>query len=250
MPTRLITIPFSHYCEKARWALERAGIDIVEDGHLPIFSYLPLLGRSNGRTVPVLTTSSGEVIPDSTDILHWCDRTGNAAPLFPADQPDVAVLEEEFDKQLGPATRRLGYFHLLPSKAAMIDVMSKHVPGWERRVGPLLRPMSVALMRRGLKINEAGAARSTAIIDRIFAAVADRLSDGRRYLCGERFSAADLTFAALTTPILAPDSFASHYLPRSTNMPAGYLALRDHYRNTPAGRFALRLYADDRIPRA
>ena len=31
MTTRLITIAFSHYCEKARWALDRAGIVFEED---------------------------------------------------------------------------------------------------------------------------------------------------------------------------------------------------------------------------
>ena len=31
MPTRLITIPFSHDCEKALWALERAGVAYTEE---------------------------------------------------------------------------------------------------------------------------------------------------------------------------------------------------------------------------
>lgn len=30
-PSRLLTIPISHYCEKARWALEHAGIPYRED---------------------------------------------------------------------------------------------------------------------------------------------------------------------------------------------------------------------------
>ena len=32
---RLITIPFSHYCEKARWALDYCGVPYTEDAHLP-----------------------------------------------------------------------------------------------------------------------------------------------------------------------------------------------------------------------
>ena len=32
-PLRLVTIPISHYCEKARWALERAGIAYREERH-------------------------------------------------------------------------------------------------------------------------------------------------------------------------------------------------------------------------
>ena len=31
---RLITIPISHYCERARWALQRAGVDFIEEQHL------------------------------------------------------------------------------------------------------------------------------------------------------------------------------------------------------------------------
>ncbi len=34
MSRRLLTIPISHYCEKARWALDRAGLDYVEERHV------------------------------------------------------------------------------------------------------------------------------------------------------------------------------------------------------------------------
>jgi hypothetical protein len=33
---RLVTIPISHFCEKARWALDRAGVDDVQQ---PICSW-------------------------------------------------------------------------------------------------------------------------------------------------------------------------------------------------------------------
>ena len=35
-PNVLITIPISHYCEKARWALDRAGVDYEEHPHLQL----------------------------------------------------------------------------------------------------------------------------------------------------------------------------------------------------------------------
>ena len=31
---RLLTIPISHFCEKARWALERAGLAYREERHV------------------------------------------------------------------------------------------------------------------------------------------------------------------------------------------------------------------------
>lgn len=246
MPTTLVTIPFSHYCEKARWALERARIDFVEDGHLPIFSYLPLAKLRRRRTVPALITARGDVLSDSTDIVRWCDLQAPACPLFPADLPDVVELEEEFDRRLGPATRRLAYFHLLGSDVAMTDMVGDRVPAWERRVGAVMRPAMEALIRRGLKVDAAGATRSQTALDQVFAAVSERLADGRRYLCGDRFTAADLTFASLAAPLLAPEPFASEYLPAVNRLPAAFLEVRDRYRATPAGQLGLRLYADDR----
>ena len=51
----LITIPISHYCEKARWALDRARQPYVEVRHLPLFHWahrfrftLVDLGSTNG----------------------------------------------------------------------------------------------------------------------------------------------------------------------------------------------------------
>ena len=245
MSARLVTIPFSHYCEKARWALERAGVAFVEDGHLPMFAYLPLVRLRARRTVPALVTAEGTLVPDSTDILRWCDAHGRAAPLFPADLPEAATLEDEYDRVLGPATRRLAYFYLLASKPALRAAMGMNVPGWEATVGKAVRPLAAAMIRRGLKIDEAGAERSRARIDETFTAVGDRLADGRRYLCGDRFTAADLTFAALATPVLLPDAYA-RYLPARELVPAPLLALVEGYRRSPAGRFALRLYADER----
>lgn len=245
MPARLITIPFSHYCEKARWALERAGIEHVEDGHLPIFSYLAVRRAGARRTVPVLVTADGALIPDSTDILRWCDQHGHAPALFPADRPEAAALEDDFDRRLGPAARRLAYFHLLPSRAAVTELLTADVPGWQRRVGRVARPLAVQLIKRGLKVDAAGAARSRRALDETFAAVGERLADGRRYLCGDRFTAADLTFAALAAPVLVPDGYGSR-LPAPATLPASFVALRDELRAHPAGAFGLRIYARDR----
>jgi glutathione S-transferase len=246
MAARLITIPFSHYCEKARWALARAGLEFVEEGHLPLFTYLPLARAGAGRTVPAFITAGGRVIADSTDILRHADAHGQAPALAPPELPEAATLEDEFDRRLGPATRRLGYFHLLPSVEGFRELIATaDVPAWQRRAGRTARPLVVALLRRGLRIDAEGAARSRGVIDGVFADVAARLADGRRYLCGDRFTTADLTFAALAAPVLAPSAYA-RYLPSARHLPPGFVALVDELRATPAGAFALRIYADHR----
>src|SRR5262249_57029666 len=109
---RLVTIPFSHYCEKARWALDRAGLAYVEEPHLPMMSWIAAKRAGGSRMVPVLVTPGG-VVGDSTAIVAWCDAHGAAEPLL--GDPDADALEELFDAKLGPHARRVAYAALLPS---------------------------------------------------------------------------------------------------------------------------------------
>ena len=68
MTLRLITMGFSHYCEKARWALDRAKLDYVEESHAPLL-HLPTARRFGGRTVPLLVdTDTKQTFTDSTEI--------------------------------------------------------------------------------------------------------------------------------------------------------------------------------------
>src|SRR5947209_6624696 len=71
---RLVTIPISHFCEKARWALDRAGVEYVEQRHLQLLHVLAARFAGGGRTVPVFVTDAGDVLADSTAILRWSDR--------------------------------------------------------------------------------------------------------------------------------------------------------------------------------
>src|SRR5207245_6672692 len=82
---RLITIPISHYCEKARWALERAGLAYREERHVQGIHRVAARRAGGGPTVPVLVTPQG-VIGESEQILLWVDgRIAGEERLFPAD---------------------------------------------------------------------------------------------------------------------------------------------------------------------
>eukprot|EP00911_Craspedida_sp_UC1_P001503 UC1_evm2s1134 len=93
---RLNTIPASHYCEKARWALQRAGVCIQEVGAMPLLHYRLTALRGMGRSVPMLEsidgygnsgTTSGTTnddirsssnlhsfLPDSDAIMAWAHQ--------------------------------------------------------------------------------------------------------------------------------------------------------------------------------
>jgi len=245
MSVRLITIPFSHYCEKARWALERCGIPYEEDGHLPLFHYIANIFARANRTVPAVIDGATR-ITDSTDIVAWADskRPGTLIPEDEALRKEALALEDQLDLHLGPATRRWGYFHLLPRRD-LEHILTRGVPSWEKVALKATRPIAVGLLKRGLKINAAGAERSRLKIEEAFALIAALLGDGRRYLVGNRFSVADLTFASLASPVLLPREHPFG-LPPPDEFPEAARAQIEAWRASPAGAFALRIYADHR----
>lgn len=71
------------------------------------------------------------------------------------------------------------------------------------------------------------------------------LSEGRRFLAGERFTAADLTFAALATPVLLPTECRA-VQPALDAVPAAMREEIVRLRETDAGRFALRMFSQER----
>lgn len=237
---RLVTIPFSHFCEKARWALERAGLSFVEDASLPLLHWRASYGAGGGRTVPVLVTDDDDVIPDSTDILRFADARG---ARLDTDNADVAALEERFDVELGPHTRRLAYYHLLPNGRALLRAVSAAVPSWQNAVVRFSFPVARTLMKRGMRIDADTAKRSRDKIDKVFAHVDDLLRF-RPFIAGDAFTAADLTFAALSAPILYPAE-QPHSLSVS-ELPPGLAEVQRALSSTKAGQHALRLYREQR----
>jgi len=247
LPT-LLTITLSHFCEKARWGLERAGIAYREERHAPGFHALAVRRAGGQRSTPALVTSDG-VIGDSTDILLWADaRAENGHELYPRDRDaraEVLALEDRFDEELGPHARRAIYFHMLPSRRLTLPLMTHGVPRHERALLPFVYGPLRKLMRSSMRIDAAGAQRSSDRVMGIMDEVSQRLADGRRYLTGDRFGAADITFAALAAPVVCAPGYGVP-LPRVEELPAGAAELARRVRDTPAGAFCIRMYRDER----
>ena len=56
---RLLTIPISHFCEKARWALERAGLAYREERHVQGVNRVVSKRAGGHGTLPVLVCEIG-----------------------------------------------------------------------------------------------------------------------------------------------------------------------------------------------
>lgn len=244
----LITIGVSHFCEKARWALDHAGVAFEEDAHAPVFHTRAARRHSPKTSTPILLID-GRTLADSTAILEYLDeRLTPERALYPRDpllRADVAALEDDFDDRLGPHARRLSYFHVLPHSRAAVAALGINAPARERRLLPFLFPLVLRVgIRRSLRIDAAGAERSREKVQAVFDLVSDRLSDGRPFLVGGRFTAADLTFAALSAPLLWLGPYA--VLPPPSSISPALGALYEQLAGSRAGQFARRMHDEHR----
>ena len=251
MPARLVTIPISHFCEKARWALHRAGVDYVEQPHLQLIHIAAARRAGGGRSVPVFVAGDGEVVADSTDILRWADRRlADDRRVYPNGElgDEAAALEEIFDEGLGPDSRLWIYHATLPIVARLRPWAEAGLPRWEKLAFRGAGPLVNIGISRALGVNDASAAAALENVERVFDDVAARLADGRRFLLGDRFTAADLTFGALSAAMLLPGGYGSP-LPPPEALPDVAARHVRSLRGHPAGAFAGRLYREERWAR-
>lgn len=253
---RLHTISYSHYVEKVRWCLDRAGIVYEEVPNIGILGVLLL-----GRTVPVLELPAARTsVGNSAEILrllwglHGRDPSGRAAFLEPTDE--ALALERHLDRALGEQVRRWAYERLFEDPALTLQLWGARepaVPRWQRALLPVLRPLLRAAVRRMLRVTPASAYKALARTREVFDEMDARLEDGRRYLLGDQLSLADITFASLGALAVLPDNYGGGHLatrfPKVESLPDPWREEVESFRRRPSGRFIMRLYREERTPR-
>jgi glutathione S-transferase len=237
-------IEVSHYSEKARWALDYKGVEHrkrtpMVGAHQPLAM---VLTRSGHRRLPVLRLD-GRAIGDSTAIIAALELRFPEPPLYPEDPAERAralALEHDFDEHLGPAVRAFGWHQILGQRGGIGDAVAPTRPAM-RRLLNASAPLVGVVVRRDYGATAAAEAQARAAI----LAAADRIEAGLgdgEYLVGGRFSVADLTAAALMTPVLAPPG--RPYLPE--HEAPGIVALRETLMERRAGRWVHEMYVRHR----
>ena len=240
----LIIIPPSHYCEKVRRALQLAKLRFTQEAHPPLFHVRAVKRVGGRRTTPTLVTSEG-TLDDSCLILEWIQGRPESAWRPYGDVPalvdEIKEWERYFGDHFGPHTRRFAYYQLfkLPKEISLPSIV-EGAPLNEQRWTSRLWPIIKLLMKKSMKIDEGGFARSRRKIDACFERVA-QAHCGEGYLVGDQLSAADLSFATLAAPLILPKQYGAK-LPSLEALP---LALQEEliaYREHPAGQLALKIY--------
>jgi glutathione S-transferase len=238
-------IELSHYNEKVRWALDYKRIPHERRVPMPGTHGLRAmtLTRSTHRRLPVLGLD-GRRIGDSTAIIAALEEFRPVPALYPADPADRAralELEDWFDEQLAPALRRFVWHHTLPDPDAVSGALFTTPSPFRDRLLRLTAPAARALVRRDFDVTDETAARARGQV----VAAMDRVESQLRpsgYLVGDAFTVADLTAAALFTPVIAPPQ--RPYAPRSV-APA-IRELREELGARPGGEWVAEMYARHR----
>lgn len=231
--------------EIARWVLDRNSIVYIDERQEP------------GDSDPVPTfIATDAVIRGAGEILEYVEkRCAPGKRLYPDDEAgrdEVRRIASDLAEELARPVNNAFHSALLSDKGAVRTLVFQGMP-WRKRVGPRLVWRRLAWRRLVWRLTEEldlQPDRVDADLARIraaFARVDDLLQDGRQYLCGDRFTAADLTFAALAAPLVLATGFGVA-LPSADAIPAALTETIEELRGTKAGQHVLRLYEHERPP--
>ena len=204
----LFQFTYSHFNEKARWALDLKRVPHVRHSLLPGEHIRKILAMTGQTSVPVLMID-GKPVHDSTRIIETLEHLHPQPGLYPAD-PELRrralELEDFFDEQLGPYDR-LWLFHLaLPFPDYLSSAWACRADSGARerfRAGfPVLSGAMISRMNINAETAEFARGKTLAAMDRL-----EEELQPSGYLVGESFSVADLTAAALLSPLFNPPEF-------------------------------------------
>ena len=233
-------IPLSHFNEKARWALDYKGI--AHRRKVLGADYLFRAWRATGRgTLPILHLG-GKAIGDSTHILEALEKRWPEPPLYPQDPTErqrALALEDYFDEQLGPQLRAAVVTPLFRHDPEIaLRVLTTGMPEQAYRTIRRVLPLFPAFYRFRHKISEAKLEGDRAAV----IVALDRIQAELRpsgYLAGDSFTVADLTAAALLSPLLQPDQIQ---YPIGIDLPAYAQEYRESVMGHLAAQWAMEIY--------
>lgn len=247
MTPEFITFGISHYCEKARWALDWHGIPYREIGWPPGL-HVALARRAGARQshVPILRSAEG-LVQGSSQIIDWADAQAPdpGRRLTIDDDPATArAMERRADNGIGIHVRRFMYAQILPTRAELVKpyLLMNTSPG-HRLIGNLSWPAVRRLMIKAMGTTPEAVPECRARFEAELAWLDGLLGDGRRFLIGDRLSRVDITVAALLAPAVRPAEAATYC---SMQLPAALEGDLDAWTDRPTFRWVRAVYRNFR----
>ena len=198
----LLQFSTSHYCRKARLALGYKKISYQVSNLTPGLHILKLKPLTGLTTVPVLLpqeTGLVEAVADSTNIFKFLENYCPTPALFlpnKAQQSEANMLEDWLDESIGTATRFV-YYHFRAREGKSIDPT-------------VFSQVLIQVVQKQYGITDATAELAKQRIEIAIAELSRRWEQSN-YLIGELLSVADLTAAALLSPLALIPAYQQQY---------------------------------------
>ena len=195
---KLLEFPHSHYCEKARWALDYKGCVFQQVPILPGFHLWTVRRYAPRTSVPVLLLGD-RAVQGSTEIIDFLEATVPTRPLSPSVEKERArclSLENEMDLALGVPIRQILYHRLLAYPSYIRHCFAHSLPLFKQMLFSLSYPLLQKKIYQVYVKSDEEAMQARRIFDETLDKLGNHLA-GKQYLVGDQFSRADLTVAAM-----------------------------------------------------
>ena len=244
--TKLYQFAVSHYCEKARWALDHKGINYSIVNVLP-GPHIKQIKKIAPRTeVPVLCINN-EVLQGSDQIIRYLDQEigHNSLSARNTDEREAIEFWEKFaDTQLGIPVRLYIYSESIDDPSLIVPIWTKDGPWYGKLFYALFYNKVCSVSKKRMFINEENANKAKLAIEKAF----DQLNQallGKEFLVGNRFTRADLAVCSLIAPLVVPEA---SYMSTYPAYPERIQAFRNQFSNHRAFEWVNQIYAQYRSP--
>lgn len=237
--------------ELNRWVLFYYGIPFQESRHTLPFYFL--LNKLQGGSSLVFCRDGETKLSSVREVINHFNAQADAEMKL---IPDSLASEMEYswhryNSDLGHAVVEWAYTNLLPHKDIMIRPLSLNSPWLEQQFVKYHYNLPKKMIWNSLHLSKPVADKALVQIKTIFHEVDQIFSDGRKYLYGNTLTLADLAFAVSGAPLVLPanyggDQFEQGAIPTFEEFPKELQEIISAMRQTIAGKFILRLYAEDR----
>lgn len=241
----MLEFPHSHYCEKARWALDYKGVQFQPVTVLPGFHLITVRRYASGTSVPVLITEE-QVVQGSGEIIDFLDKLSPESPLTPADPHDRQMcldIEKDMEVKLGENLRQILYHRLLDYPGYLQSCFTYGLPCYKKIVFRLIYPVLRSKMYKRYVISPESVEQARYNFKRAMSGL-KKLLGRNKYLVGEQFTRADLAVASMLSILVLPHE---HPFPWEEIPDPELKTFYDEYRDHPVYIWATELYKEHRL---
>jgi glutathione S-transferase len=225
----LYQFQFSHYCEKARWALDYRGLQYKTYNLLPGFHVRTAQKLGAKSTLPFILDGE-KLIQGSDRIIDYADQKGSGNRLTPTNPELMSKAfewERFLEREVGNPLRAWFYYHTLPDRRRALQFLLDGAPWWGKPVFAVIFPVIRSAMLKQMKINAETASQS----EKRLVAALERLEGALEkvpFLVDNSFSRADLSACALLFFLRLPGLSEEKV---SAMLPEPVHAFRDRYKD-------------------